>query len=492
MTNPTPTTAASSTNGRVVRCDPPAQPVDNAQRFIDAVFSTLDGRRTLIFHRDDFYRWHDTHWARVEQGTVRAILTEFFHHAAYWKTSATGALTLEPFNPTHAKNRDLLSALQDLTHLAGTDLPSWLSDDLKIADRSISASTIVPLRNGLFDVATRTLYAPTTRFFNLHACDYDYDAYAPSLIEWPSFVMSMFGDDLERIHLLQEWMGYLLTTDTSRQKMLAFIGLPGSGKGTLLRVITHLLGADTVGSIGIAGLGEPHGLEHIVDKRLVTLTDVQSVGRNADVAVERLAAISGQDKISVNPKNKRQYDTFASCRFMMAANRVPNLPDRDGALQRRLLVLKFTRSFADRPDDRLLDRLLTELPAIFNWALEGLDRLRARGRFVQPEVGKEELQLLASGAAPEHEFAIECCVAGPDRLEAKDDLFEAWETWRRKNGYAMRSRSTFLRALYSAYPHLDGRQRTSNDDVRGARRVAISGLQLTEDAKTRYLVSSWV
>ena len=36
--------------------------------------------------------------------------------------------------------------------------------------------------------------------------------------------------------LLQDWMGYTLTPDTSLQKILLCLGPPRSGKGTVYRI----------------------------------------------------------------------------------------------------------------------------------------------------------------------------------------------------------------------------------------------------------------
>ena len=48
----------------------------------------------------------------------------------------------------------------------------------------------------------------------------------------------------------------------------------------------------------------------------------------------------------------------------------------------------------------LTDELLAEAPAIFNWALEGLDRLRERGYFVTPTSAREAQRHLEDLASP--------------------------------------------------------------------------------------------
>ena len=45
----------------------------------------------------------------------------------------------------------------------------------------------------------------------------------------------------------------------------------------------------------------------------------------------------------------------------------------------------------------MTDELLTEAPSIFNWALEGLDRLNDRGYFKNPKSGEEAIQRYRKG-----------------------------------------------------------------------------------------------
>jgi putative DNA primase/helicase len=483
--NSNPGLGNPSTNGQRIIVDPPSQPDDNAQRFISALFTEPAGR-TLLFHRDEYYIWMGTHWVQQDINAVKATVAEFFRHASYWKNTANGPV-LEEFNPSLNKNRDIIGSIQDHTYVANADPPSWLTFDLKTGDKTISTRDIIPLRNGLFDVQSRTLQPHTPFFFNLYACEYDYDDDAPQPLEWLAFIESLFGNDLERVHLLQEWLGYILTPDSSLQKMLALIGLPGAGKGTIIRVIRELMGGSSVGTTSIPSLSESHSLENLAERRAIIINDAQSTGRNPEIALEIIANITGEDEVRINPKNKKAYYTTSKARIMMAANRVPNLPDRDAALQRRMLVLKLTKTFKDNPDPDLKDKLSAELSGIFNWAMEGLTRLRARGRFIQPELGKAELELLASGAAPEQEFVKECCVISDEGRVAKDDIFAAWDVWCKRNGHKGRSKNTFLRALYAGYPNLDGRQKTSLHDSRGPQRAAIYGIELTEEASKQYL-----
>lgn len=472
----------------------PTHFVDNARKFLEYMLDSGKGEdygydfdanpdvHSLIYHdaSASFYTWMGSHWEPRSPRMIESVMSDAFSAARFYTTNSKGERQENEFIVNNKILDNLMRALRNTVMVPGSvTFNSWVTGD------GPDPADLVVCQNGLLNVRTRELTPHSPRFFNLHTTTFDYDANAPAPTAWLKFTSEALEEDPERISLIQEWMGYVLTLDTSRQKIMSLIGVPGSGKGTTLRVIQDLVGRRNVGASGIVEMGEPHGLQSIVHKPLVVLSDVQSTGRNANVALERLANISGEDTVTVNPKNQKPYEVLAPCRFMMASNRVPNLPDRDGALQRRLLVLAYQRSFSDAPDPDLSSKLRAELPGILNWAIDGLDALRQRGQFVQPEIGAEHLDLLADGAAPEQEFARECCVFGEEHRESKADLYTAWDLWRQSRGYEKRTMTTFVKALKSVHPKLDPRQKTS---VAEGRRPAIGGIALTNEACITYCI----
>ena len=57
------------------------------------------------------------------------------------------------------------------------------------------------------------------------------------------------------IATLQEIVGYCLTSDTSQQKAFLIVGPLRSGKGTIVRVLEHLVGIDNKVNPTLAELG---------------------------------------------------------------------------------------------------------------------------------------------------------------------------------------------------------------------------------------------
>ncbi len=109
-----------------------------------------------------------------------------------------------------------------------------------------------------------------------------------------TFLDDLWSPDEQQIETLQQWSGYLLTPDTRQQKILMLIGPPRSGKGTIMRTETRLLGKGNTCSPSMAQFGEHFGLAQMIDKVAAIVGDAR-IGRNANVetmAVSAAAAAS--------------------------------------------------------------------------------------------------------------------------------------------------------------------------------------------------------
>jgi putative DNA primase/helicase len=116
---------------------------------------------------------------------------------------------------------------------------------------------------------------------------------------------------------------------------------------------------------------------------------------------------------------------------------------------------------------RLKDSPLAELPGILLWAIQGWKRLRDRGRFIQPDAGKEALDDLADLTSPVGEFVRHCCKIGTDFRIERSALFDAWQRWCDGQGRERSDAGTFGRDLRSAVPSVgDGHPRIGGEKIR--------------------------
>jgi putative DNA primase/helicase len=297
---------------------------------------------------------------------------------------------------------------------------------------------ILVARNGLVDLERLLAGKPdfltphTPRFFSTRRpLDFDVEVEDPAEpVEWLKFLSQLWPDDAQSIRCLQEWFGYCLTQDTRQQKALLLVGPPRAGKGTIARVLLHLLGEGNVAFTSFATLGGPFGLEDLVDKSLAVIGDAEASHMRAEEktnAVQRLKSITGEDPVPVNRKGLAIVTRKLPLRFMIMTNDLPDLEDASGALASRFLTLQLEESFLGKEDLGLEERLLAELPGIFRWACEGWRSLQKNGRFDQPKSGAELGVDLKHQTSPLLQFVGDCCLVGPEHWTETDRLFAAWQ-----------------------------------------------------------------
>ncbi len=107
-----------------------------------------------------------------------------------------------------------------------------------------------------------------------------FDADAPEPKRWHRFLREVWDDD-ETIATLQEVFGYVLGGGTEQQKLFALIGPKRSGKGTILRVATALLGAENVVGPTLSALATQLGLASLIGKPLAAISDAR-LGKQRD------------------------------------------------------------------------------------------------------------------------------------------------------------------------------------------------------------------
>lgn len=452
----------------------PSNPMGVARELVKALYTTTDEILTLRSHGGDFYRWNGMCWPDVDQRDVRAAAYSLLERANYFDDEGDE----KPFRPSRRKIDDMIDALKAITIIDSSIRPPTWTIDLPNAP---AATEMISMVNGLLHVPTRTLIPHTPHFFNHHALSFPFEANAPRPFRWLAFLDELFPGDESSIETLQEVMGYILAGGTQQQKIILIVGPKRGGKGTIGRVLTGLLGAHNVAAPTLSSLSTNFGLQPLVGKPLALVSDAR-LGKKTDtgIIVERLLSVSGEDSLTIDRKYKDAWTGRLPTRFVILTNELPRLTDSSGALASRFILLVLTKSFYGEENPKLTDELLAEAPAIFNWALEGLDRLNARGYFLMPESSREAVQQLEDLASPVGAFLRERCEIVADGEVEIGMLWESWKEWCIADNRSPATKGTFGRDLRAAAPTIRrGRPRraTNGED----RPYVYLGMRLREE-----------
>ena len=452
----------------------PANPLASARAFVARSY-VVDGLVALRHQAGLFYA-HQPQvgaYCELDEAAVRAALYLFLEDAQRWTESkGQRPRTLEAFKPTKGKVDNVLDALRAVCNLpASCVAPCWLQDD-----PGLDPFDVVACHNGLLHIPTRELRPLTPAFFTLHGLDFAVDPHAPLPVHWLRFLDDLWPADPASRDTLQEWIGYCLTPRTHLQKICLLVGPKRSGKSTIGRVMRRLLGERHVSGPTLANISEQFGLSILVGKSVAIIADARISGRtDTAVLTERLLSISGEDTLSIPRKFLPDWNGKLTTRFLLMTNELPRIEDASGALASRFLVLTLHESFYGREDHGLFERFLLELPGILNWALEGWDRLYARGRFVQPPSAAALVQEFEDLGSPIGAFVRERCDVGHGHTVPKERLFQAWRTWCAENGRERPGTvQTFGRNLRAVLPGLG----ESQPRVLGARVRYYEGIRL--------------
>lgn len=311
---------------------------------------------------------------------------------------------------------------------------------------------VIPLRNGLLKLDGRELLEHTPNYFSTYCLSFDY-APAAGCPRWMSFLEQVFPGDPKAQALLQEWFGYVLSSRTDLQQMLMLIGDPGTGKGTIIRVLERMIAAGSRSGISLKDLGGQFGKWLLVDQTLVVFSDAR-VHANNTGALETLLQVIGEDEIVANRKNQPFWKGRSGARFMLASNRVPEFPDESGALKRRCLYLHTPNPYKGKKNQNFEAQLAAELSGIFNWALAGLRRLDANnGRFTSAASADYVGELMCETSSPVTRFIEGCCEVGDGLQASKDDVHDRYVQWARTEGFReheILNKPRFSTALYES------------------------------------------
>ena len=374
-----------------------------------------DGMAKLHFWRGSWMHFSRAAYAEIPPAEARAELVRHLD-SKFVKLSAS-------------VTGNVLDVLKAKAILPGRiEPPAWIGGKAG----PWPADEVLAAKNGLVHipslVAGRSYtIPPTPRFFTTNALDYDFRADADAPTAWLTFLSQLWPDDNGSIGTLQEWLGYTLTPDTRQQKILLTVGPRRSGKGTIARAHRSLIGAANVCGPTLASLSTNFGLWPLIGKSLAIISDARLGGRtDSQTVVERLLSISGEDALTIDRKFLEPVTAKLPTRLMIFSNELPRLGDSSGALAGRMIVLRLTQSFYGHEDHDLGMKLQAELPGILLWAIEGWQRLRARGYFVQPTAADELLTELNDLTSPVSVFVRECCNVGPEYEVQRGCLYEAY------------------------------------------------------------------
>lgn len=371
---------------------------------------------------------------------------------------------------------------------------------------------LICFRNGVLELATRKLLRHSPRYFFTAQMPFDWNPKAPDptpVIDW---LRETVGGHEDQVQLLRAWFQAVIVGRPDLQRFLEIIGPGGSGKGTFTRLCVAMVGKEATHTTMLSAL-ENNRFEtaKLFGKKLAVVTDAEKMV--GDVSV--LKAITGQDPLRFEEKNKQTGDSFMfTGMLMVAANQHTASTDYSSGIQRRRVTLHFDHVVPAEQRRDLEAEFEPYLPSVVRWALdmpaeEVTDYLRGTGKRVSSlrEVRLDTLRatnpivawLLDScqfdeNAATQIGRREELTVTSGEEVRisrkefagADERLYPNYLAWCLSNGKSPLALTNFSRTVVDAAANLLGRKFVKKERQGGSGATMIKGVLLKGSTTTTY------
>lgn len=360
---------------------------------------TLQGHKEYIYVTgfDAWYKWNGRAWESDYKRTIDRDITAYLRYLN------------KLFSRFNKLNNDkaytkAIDGWLNLTNVSPQKINSV--KDVSSTLSSISAGefdtlNVINFPNGTYNLDTFEFKPHDKKDYQTYCASFAYDSTATCpmfekfltqiCVNNPGDVVDVMEwiTDFTMIDLLQEFAGLCLTNDNSLDTSILGKGEGANGKSTLIEVFAAVLGRLSMPfDFDSLSKNAEYALSTLPGKRLIFATE--SANKQA-IDTKYLNTIISGEALTARAPYGTAFVFNPQCKVFWAMNDLPRMNSTKQGAWRRLIIMPFFREFtAAEKDPGLSDKLMTELPGIFNWMVEGLKRLRANNNvFTESDTCKE-------------------------------------------------------------------------------------------------------
>jgi putative DNA primase/helicase len=324
----------------------------------------------LCKNHDFIYLYNGTFWAEIDKETFQKFLGE-----------AAEQMGVAKFSARFYQFREQLFK----QFLATAYLPT---------PESNKDTVLINLQNGTFEISPQgTKLRPFDRSdFITYQLPFEYNPQAKAPL-FEAYLNKVLPDP-ERQKVLAEYLGYVFIKHGGRLKLeaaLVLYGTGANGKSVFFEIVNALLGADNVSSYSLQELTDDTGYYRaMIANKLVNYAS-EINGRLQTDIFKRM--VSGEVMPARLPYGKpMQLTNYA--KFIFNCNELPKDVEHTNAYFRRWLIIPFDVTIPKAEQDSELHTKIIEkeLSGVFNWVLQGLNRLLEQKKFSDCEAAQQAVE----------------------------------------------------------------------------------------------------
>ena len=426
--------------------DEPLTPRGNAERLI-----RLFGTSMRFNHTDGkWYLWNGSIWYPDDNGGAfrrsEEVVVELYRFASEADDSAKREIRSQ-----WARRCDGMGGYREMLEIAKNKHP--ITSTIELFDQD---PWLFTCQNVTLDLQSGVVTEPKPSHFITKAASvvYDPDAKAPL---WDAFLKDVFRDssgdpDGELISFVQQAVGYSLTGSMAEQMFFFCYGAGANGKSVFLSVIRDMMGdyaRQTDFNTFLVQRNESvrNDVAALAGARFVTALESEEGKR---LAMALIKAWTGGDPITARFLHQEYFTFNPVGKLWFASNTKPMITERNKGAWRRVCMIPFTVSIPpEMQDPDLEDKLLKELPGIFNWALDGLKKYLEVGKLELPsgvtnatKLYREEYDSIGSFIQSRVKYDKNAYILGKE-------LYSAYEEFCEEAGYTPLGKRKFNQEIES-------------------------------------------
>lgn len=223
------------------------------------------------------------------------------------------------------------------------------------ADYKNPEENIIQFKNCYLDLRNMEIIPLSDNLFTKIRIDWDYDPEAKSTI-LETELKEMLKDDYD---LFLQMVGYCFTSHHKDEKLFFLIGIRGTGKTTLRKILTNIFGYFNISNIPLQNIAQNDFQSANIIGKTMNIVDDTNLGVISDVGL--LNSISSGSSMSFNPKYKKTIQVTGSSlpKLLILGNSLPIIKDPAGAIYERICLMKTHKKFraTDECDTGFIDKL---------------------------------------------------------------------------------------------------------------------------------------
>jgi len=325
----------------------------------------------LCKNHDFIYLYNGTFWADIDKETFQKFLGE----AAEFQTVPIFDAKLYSFREQLFKQ-----------FLGTAYLPT----------PEVNNNTVlINLQNGTFEISPQgTKIRPFDRSdFLTYQLPFEYNPNAKAPI-FEAYLNKVLPD-IERQKVLAEYLGYVFVKHGSKalkeEKALVLYGTGANGKSVFFEIVNALLGVENVSSYSLQSLTNENGYFRAkLANKLVNYASEINGNLEASIFKQLVSGEPVEARLPYGqPFNLKQY-----AKLIFNCNELPKDVEHTNAYFRRFLIIPFDVTIQPHEQDKQLHIKIieNELSGVFNWVLDGLNRLLEQKRFSECEAAKKAVE----------------------------------------------------------------------------------------------------